>query len=48
MHPRARHFLPWLLLLLFVWIVGSTLHERLARRAGKPAGARHSWLMLLL
>ena len=20
MHPRARHFLPWLLLLLFVWV----------------------------
>ena len=44
--PLALPLAP--LLLLFVWIVGSTLHERLARRAGKPAGARHSWLMLLL
>lgn len=36
------------LLLVLAWIVGSMLHERLARRAGKPAGARHSWLMLAL
>lgn len=40
--------LPWsLLLLLLAWIVGATLHERLARRGGLGAGVRHSWLMLL-
>ncbi|OJU86629.1 MAG: redoxin [Burkholderiales bacterium 66-5] len=44
--PLALPLAP--LLLIFAWIVGSTLHERLARRAGRPAGARHSWLMLLL
>ena len=38
--------LPWsLLLLLAAWLIGITLHERLARRAGLGAGARHSWQM---
>lgn len=40
--------LPWsLLLLMLAWMVGSTLHERLARRAGLQAGMRHSWLAML-
>ncbi len=38
--------LPWAVLLLAAsWIVGAALHERLARRRGLAAGARHSWLM---
>lgn len=39
--------LPWsLLLLLLAWIIGSTLHERMAQRAGLGAGVRHSWLLM--
>lgn len=40
--------LPWsLLLVLLAWMLGSTVHERLAQRAGLAAGTRHSWLALL-
>lgn len=36
--------LPWsLLLFMLAWLIGSTLHERLARRAGLGPGALHSW-----
>jgi len=39
--------LPWSLLLpMLAWIVGSALHERLARRTGLGPGTRHSWLLM--
>ncbi|QXL84858.1 TlpA disulfide reductase family protein [Comamonas sp. NLF-1-9] len=40
--------LPWsMLLLMLAWLLGSLLHEGLARRRGLGAGMHHSWLMLL-